>query len=77
MNEGILEVWLHDDPSNRRELGAGESARVTGTTIEDNVYAWDTLLEKFDGPNHLLSPFLAKGKDRHRGYLKKPANSEA
>lgn len=47
VNEGIVEVWLKDDSSIRRDLGAGESVRVTETSIEDNVYAWDTLLEKY------------------------------
>jgi len=55
VNEGIVEVWLKDDPSIRRELGAGESVRVTGTSIEDNVYAWDTLLEKYGWTDRDLS----------------------
>jgi hypothetical protein len=44
VNEGTVEVWLKDDPSTKREVGSGESVRVTETSIEDNPYDWDALL---------------------------------
>lgn len=48
VREGIVEVWLKDDPSAKRKIAAGESARVTETRIEDKPYNWDALLEKYN-----------------------------
>jgi hypothetical protein len=56
VSEGIVEVWLKDDPSTKREVGAGESVRVTETSIEDNPYEWDALLEESGWTDAVDSP---------------------
>jgi len=55
VNEGIVEVWLKNDPSTKRELRAGESAQVTENLIQNHAYEWESLLEKYDWTDRDLS----------------------
>jgi len=48
VNEGIVDVWLANNPSTKREVTAGESVRVTETTIEKNDTTWDELHTKYN-----------------------------
>jgi hypothetical protein len=56
VREGIVEVWLEDNPLTKREVGAGESVRVTEAGIEDNLYEWDALLEESGWTDAVDSP---------------------
>jgi len=51
VSAGRVEVWLKSDPAIKRELLAGDSARITESGIEDNDYTWDSLLTKYDWPD--------------------------
>jgi hypothetical protein len=55
VNEGSVDVWLKDDSSTKREVGAGESVQATEKGIEDNPYEWDALIEKYGLENLDLS----------------------
>jgi hypothetical protein len=56
VREGIVEVWLEDNPLTKREVGAGESVRVTEAGIENNPYEWDALLEESGWTDAVDSP---------------------
>ena len=68
VKEGIVEVSSMDNPSDKRDLNDGESAKVTNTGVENNTYEWDTLVKEngwkdwkyteveYSGPEEQIDP---------------------